>query len=269
MAVRLMRGRDTMRIAQISDTHEGITKLKSIRKMLLNMKKEYEIKPFDALLHCGDFCGGRKGYKTLRSTTVLMRSIFPDIPIIAVMGNHDFWYRNSRRDMTSEHEFFKNYDKCVQAFKENNVHFLDEDGIYVHNDDVIIMGNSGWYNKVQPPTNDANFLPQTIEGKWCHSWLNKRANDGWLKQYDDVTAILEDHHTVCFVSHFPVIKQGKDHKGGFEEFSWDEMIGDHLQLSLGVRYFFCGHAHQLHKGPLRYECGPDYYNPAYQIVDVV
>ena len=71
-----------------------------------------------------------------------------------------------------------------------------------------------------------------------------------------------------FVSHFPVINTGDDYKGAFEAFSWSASIGDYYQREYGCKHFLCGHAHQLHRGPLRYECGPDYMRPAYQIIEV-
>lgn len=253
-----------MKVLQISDTHIGITKEKSIRKMLRNTSNE----DFDLILHCGDYCGGLIGHKSVKSTVTLIRSFFPDKPFLSVIGNHDFWYFKDKK-RPSEKNFNYNYQKIKEVFSENNVHFLDEDGIYQHPDfeNIIFTGNSGWYNNPMPPTNDKDYLPLAIEGD-TNSYLERSARNKLYKQLDQLDQIYEKgYHIICFVSHFPVVK-AEDYKGKFELFSWDESISKLFQEDYDCKHFFCGHAHQLHKGPLRYECGTDYCNPKYHIIEV-
>lgn len=234
---------------------------------------------FDIILLCGDFCGGSKGHKTVAATIRLLREYHPDAIVLSVIGNHDFWYAGKARKLPmggysygNPHpsEFWNNYNKILECFKKHNVHFLDEAGLYIHPDfsDIVLVGHSGWYAHQNPPTNDIGYLPTALEGH-TNGFLYKRAMKMLDANLEALDAIYEpDFHTVCFVSHFPVIKAGPDYKGRFEDFSWSESIGDMMQEQYSCKHFFCGHAHQYHNGPLRYESGSDYGNPAYLIVEV-
>jgi hypothetical protein len=255
-----------MRMLQISDSHVGITKRAAIRRML----EEASSEQFDVIVHCGDYCGGAKGWRSVRETVKLIREIFPDTPFLSVIGNHDYYYRPSgRKGRPSLAGFTENLERIRDAFKEHNVHFLDEDGPWSHHDfpTIKVIGVSGWYNNPNPPTNDRNFLPVGLEGD-TNRYLLKKAE--WqLDQHLQALSFNKGADTLVFVSHFPVINTGNDYKGAFEQFSWSERIGEYLQADYGCRYFLNGHAHQLHAGPLRYECGSDYYRPKYQIITVV
>jgi len=255
-----------MKIAQMSDTHMGITKPKSLRKMFNKMKNGREENPFDIILHNGDFCGGTKGYKTVNGTILLLREFFPDTPIVANIGNHDFWWLGykdkNRRDENwkyfypSYHDFCENYEKILAIFKTHNIHFLDEDGPYRHKDfpGTVMVGHTGWYNNPKF-TNDYNFLPIGLEGD-TYNYMVRRAQNGLYKNLDLLT---EKDTKVLFSSHFPVIAPS--------DWGWFSSIADMMTRDYGTTFFFCGHAHELHQGPLRWECGPDYHKPAYQIVD--
>lgn len=248
-----------MKVALISDTHLGLTTKGQLKTMLKALVKE----DFDVLVHAGDYCGGEVGHRQVRLTVELIRSFFPDKPFLSVIGNHDYWCRDGRPSMDS---FNENLDKIKQTFKTHKVHFLDYDGVWSHPDfiDIAFVGSSGWYAHPNPPTNDANFLPIGIDGD-TNRYLIKLAEDRLFANLDGIDKSL--HNSVVFVSHFPVIK-AHDYKGRFEDFSWRESLGNFLQEEHGIKFFFNGHAHQLHTGPLRYECGSDYFNPKYIIIHV-
>lgn len=271
-----------MRILQISDTHLGITTEGQIKVMLRNASKE----EFDIIVHCGDYCGGFMGNKKLKPTLRQIRKFFPDKPFLSVIGNHDWWCHGKMVKRPSAFDpdfsvkvmskagpdnFFDNYEKIVAAFKEFNVHFLDKDGIYSHPDhpEVVFTGASGWYAHPNPYTNDHKWLPIGLEGN-TNNWLLKNTEADLHRNEDQLKATGFDKtkQKLVFVSHFPVVNAGRDYKGAFEDFSWSAAICDYYQEEYGCKHFLCGHAHQLHKGPLRYECGPDYRFPAYQIVEV-
>ena len=250
-----------MRIAQTSDTHLGITKEAALRRMLNDLKKE----EFDILVHCGDYSGGTIGHRTLRATVRLIREAFPEKPFVSVCGNHDLW--SNPRGL--EH-FRTNYDAIVSCFKEHGVHFLDEDGPYIHPafPNHTFIGHTGWYSNPHPPTNDENFLPTGLEGD-TNRYLLRKAEDTLVAQTGLIgTGWRDGVDTLIFVSHFPVVNTGPDYKGPFELYSWNANISKWLAEDFGCRHFLCGHAHQRHEGPLRWEAGSDYYKPRYQIIEV-
>jgi len=234
---------------------------------MLNELKQ-DKKGFDVLVHAGDYSGSYDGHRMTKKTVEIIREVFSDVPYLSVLGNHDFWCRPSNNGWATSDSFDTNYLNIKQIFKEHKVHFLDEDGIYVHDNwpDIKIFGQSGWYNNPHPPTNDGNFLPYGLDGD-THRWLLKRAHT----LLEDAVQNYHWNHTetTVFVSHFPVIKKGKDWKGAFEDFSWSESLGESIQQRFKTKYFLEGHSHQRHEGPLKYNCGPDYYRPNYLIIDII
>lgn len=253
-----------MRIALISDTHLGITRDGKIKEMLNDLKQKHE---FDVLVHAGDYSGSCNGHTMVKETVEIIRSVFPDKPYLSVLGNHDFWSARGYNTSVSPDEFNDNYLKILEVFKTHNVHFLDEDGIYTHPvyPEIKIFGNSGWYNNPNPPTNDCNFLPRGLDGD-TNRYLLKRAH----KLLEDAVHgyIWRPEDKTVFVSHFPVIKRGNDYKGAFEDFSWSESLGESIQQRFMTKYFLEGHSHMFHNGPLKYNCGPDYYYPTSLIIDI-
>lgn len=255
-----------MKILQTSDTHTGITGVSAIEKMIKRMVHE----DFDVFMHNGDYSGGKVGHKHVRLFVELFRKYHPDKPFVSIIGNHDYWAEpNAYKGENRLEAYRNNYESVCQTFSDNGVHFFDRDGIYRHPSfaDIVLMGHSGWYNHPAPPTNDQNFLPIGLDGDTNRALL-KKANEAWILQADEVEKIYEPHMTVGFVSHFPVVNSVADHKGSFHQFCWDENIQFELIKRFNCKYFFCGHAHKLQQGPLRYESGSDYYNPKYHIVEV-
>lgn len=250
------------KIAQINDTHEGITKTKHIKVMLQKLAEE----DFDVLVHCGDYCGGMTGHKTLRTTVQLIRSIFPDKPFASAIGNHDMWSLGYRDCQPSPDIFWDNYKQILEVFAENNVWFLDEQGPYRQNG-CTLVGHSGWYanREIIDHSNDFNFLPIGMDGD-TQSFLQKRAMDGLWRNMDLLNE-EDQKNTLVFVSHFPVIKVDPEDTG-FDLWSWSAALGDNLQTQYGIKTFLNGHAHQHHQGPLRWETGTDYNKPKYQIIEV-
>lgn len=254
-----------MRIALLSDTHLGLTQQSSLVKMLKNLQNE----AFDLLVHAGDYNGGENGARALKSTLKLIREYFPSKEIVSVIGNHDYW-SSSKRNTPRLEGFINNYNDIKNLFKENKVHFLDEDGVYIHKNypNIKFVGHTGWYSNINPPTNDMMFLPLNIEGH-THAWLNKRANtmlDLNLKQLDVVFDKNKDK--LVFISHFPVVKSKLDVKNDFEKFSWSNTISTIIKESYSCKYFLEGHSHIYANGPYKYNCGSDYSLPKYLMVEI-
>lgn len=249
-----------MKILLTSDTHIGLTQPNSIRKMLKKSLKE----EVDLIVHAGDYCGGYLGSKSVKSTVKVIRECYPDKPFLSVIGNHEHYHKHYKRN---KYSFEENYESIKTTFLHHNVHFLDENGIYRYNN-VVFAGHTGWYTNPNPPTNDKTHIGDYIAGQNCHQYLLKKAFDSLYDQIDELDKTLKDNETIVFVSHFPVVKDGPDYKGNFEDFSWSENISQIFIKGYNCKYFIEGHSHSRHEGPLKYNCGSDYGNPKYQIVEI-
>lgn len=256
-----------MKIAHITDTHLGITSMSSLRKMFIQIADEYKRGRFDLLVHTGDYCGGALGSKSVNSTIKELREHY-DGPIVSTIGNHDYWSGGTLEG------FATNMNAINYTFEKYDVHFIDNDGIYVHPDfpDVKILGCAGWYTNLYPPTNDCMHLPKTIEGVNPNAYLANQSYRCLDRQMEELDKTYDTSDTVVFISHFPVIKvpHKNDYKGSFEDFCWSERIGDLMNTVYGCKYFLNGHAHQLHEGQaMRYEPGTDYGNPRYRVWTII
>lgn len=265
------RSETSLKLILTSDTHLGITKYSVLEKMFTEISE----KEFDLLIHAGDYSGGVEGWRKVKHTVELMRKCIPSKPILTTIGNHDFWVRGRRKknevDYLSRtygtptlHAYLLNYDKIAKVFKENGIHFLDEDGMYSlpEQPTTKFIGCSGWYSDPNPPTNDKYFLPLG-ELDSTAATLSLRADFIINEQIRQLDANYEEGYRTIFVSHFPVINTGDDYKGSFEQFSWVTQIPSVLHTEYNCTHFLCGHAHQRHEGPLRWEAGSDYYRPKY------
>lgn len=268
-----------MKLLQTSDTHIGISTEGQIKVMLREAAKT----DFDVLVHCGDYCGTELGWKCVKKTVEQIRKVFPDKAYVSVLGNHDYWCKTNKKTKivnsfgevtyktTRPHaaDYLVNLENIIKIFKDNDVHFLDRDGVYIHPDFTYapIIGASGWYTNPNPPTTDYMRLPLGLEGD-TNRFLLKETERRLFETADEQLRDFDPSwQSLVFVSHFPVIK-GEDYKGRFEDFSWGEYIANYFIEKYGCKYFLNGHSHQTHDGPLRYECGSDYHNPKAKIVEV-
>ena len=241
-----------------SECHAGITSTPKIYNMLDKLR---EAKP-DIIVNCGDDCGTYHGHQGVRVVAKACREVFAmDFPILHVMGNHDYWSGHGGMGWS------KNLWLIRQCLAKHNIVSLDEVD-YFRFKDCLFFGNSGWYTNPNPPTNDRFFVPKTFYRKPMYK-TTLELKTRKVMETINLAPWKQDNLTPVFVSHFPLIPaSGIDWKGRFEEFSWDDAILRNLLIDQGVRHFLCGHAHQLHQGPLRYEAGADYYNPNFIIIEI-
>jgi len=229
------------------------------------------------MIHAGDFCGGVVGARSVRTISKLTREYLPDTQVLAVLGNHDYWVEGKRirrnpgvydhhalfthNGYPSQFAFDDNYRKIVETFKEHNIHFLDEDGVYRHPDwrGFAFVGHTLWYAN-PPHSNDAKFLPINLGGD-THRYMYKRSRD---KVFENLDQLTDDDLIRIFVSHFPIVKTTLAET----EWAGDTRMGEYIQKEYKIDKFLNGHMHKRHEGPVRYEAGSDYSNPNHLIFEV-
>lgn len=246
-----------MRIAFASDWHVGITNPKSIKKQLRKMKKDEP----DLIIHAGDYCGGFDGPRSVNTIMRFTRETLPDVPIVATIGNHELFSL-----APSEEQFWRCYgpdSDTARNMKRWGVHFLDEDGPFIHGKfpHIGIAGAMGWYHDLTVANADPRIYAH-VEGD-TGRYLQKRFEETTIKQLD-VLAEWENITKRIFISHFPVVElEGRDLKWG-----GNEVFGHFIQNQYDIGTFLNGHMHGDLNGPVRYECGADYEKPNYKIIEV-
>ena len=237
-----------LQIFQISDTHLGMASEKRIAEAMCLADTA------DIIIHCGDYCGGRHGALSVKTTAALMRGLFPDTPILTVLGNHDYWGTRSQAG------FDFAYGEILEAFDKHNIHLLDTDGPYVTECGVLFAGHTGWYSNesVRTLVNDTNFLPSHMEGLPVHEYLRRISDDAAIDTI--MESNLFEVNTKVWVSHFGVINADKVYGGNVK-------LG-HLAQQAKFTVFLEGHEHVRKTGPLVYQSGSDYGKPQGQTVIV-
>jgi len=248
----------------ISALHIGLTKEKNLRRMF---KDSLESKP-DIIVNAGDYCGGTKGSKSVRTISRLTREFYPDIPVLSVIGNHDYWTEGRKKEGVRYPkpgllQFTNNYQEIIQHFQDNNIHFLDTDGPFEMGD-LLFVGNSGWYSYQNPPTNDSTYLPLGLEGD-THNYMRKRSRELLFESIESLDKLYDESHTVLYVSHFPVVFDKKDRNNVL--YGGDHNIGTMMKENYNCEFFLEGHSH-IHKNSVVYNCGSDYKDPKFLIIEV-
>ena len=103
-----------MKILLTSDTHLGLTKELDLRRLF----KRMATLAADLVIHAGDYSGGFTGNKLVSLTCAMMRDAMPDVPVVTVIGNHDYWSGTGQSKGRGRHG--RNYAKPTrQQFDEN------------------------------------------------------------------------------------------------------------------------------------------------------
>lgn len=241
------------------------------------MFKEMATESCDVWVLAGDHSGSSLGLKGTRAIFRLAREHFKG-PILACLGNHDYWVRGKKKKRNAElanvgiynhsysHPSLKawndNYANIVVAAKEYKIHLFEEDGVYRHPGmwGFTFSGHGLWY-KMPPNSNDHLYMPIGVEGD-THRSMYKRTTDALLRQLEDLNG-KEDGIRI-FVSHFPILEL----KDSDLPWSGDPFLGAMLRDDYHFTTFLNGHSHGNHNGPMRWECGSDYFKPKYKVVQV-
>lgn len=225
-----------MRIAVLSDIHEGLNRKKTKTDIVASLKKWIAVHSPDVFIISGDMTAGPEKCLVLLNQ---LQGEFPQTRLLFVHGNHDIYHKDSEVAYQRLLEFQGNLGNGP----------VELDGNWV------IIGDGGWYDysfgikgytKEQFQTgtfNDFTWPDQTY-AHWAEKdvdvterYLTKLEN--WLSQYSGRNVIMVTHF-VPF-SQFVLCKNDP---------SWDffnAMMGSsrfgELAVKYGVKKYIFGHIH--------------------------
>jgi predicted phosphodiesterase len=229
-----------MKLAITTDTHYGFDARthKIHEKFLAKVKETCDLEKVDALIHSGDWIANNQ--HQLPRTWKMFRKFLGDLPILTVLGNHDFWQQevwNSKKSFYKKDKITNIPDMVEQHYEwasENKIHLL-QGNPYIK-DDVAFYGFNGWYNHPNPPTNDAINMCKMYETAPTGLYFSYQANKELEKILIDV-----DQHTikkkVC-VTHFPPYSKNPNYEIYCANTSYLDFISEKFDLLI------VGHSHQ-------------------------
>lgn len=233
-----------MRIAVTSDTHYGFDHRthKIHQKFLEKLKNSCEELSVDLLVHAGDWISHNQNQ--MPRTWKMFREYLGNLPILAVIGNHDLWNSDYWSSNLKKRRYIRYPDNMslAQTFiqhrdwsLEYDIHLL-QDNPYI-SDEYIFYGFNGWYNHPNPPTNDSSYMSPTYESAPSNLYLSNLA----YKKLDNIILETEKNKSikknVC-VTHFP--PYSKDSK--YEIYCANLSFLDHIEENFDL--LIVGHSHQ-------------------------
>ena len=144
-----------VKIVHLSDLHAGASAntVKIHKKFFADHAQE--INDSDVMVLAGDSIStSQHQFKTLFRT---IRELCPDIVILCVNGNHDYWgqAKNPRWTPTLE-DILEEQEGYFQEFK---IHHLQRHGsVDFPNHGIKFWGFDGWYHHANPETNDSKWM---------------------------------------------------------------------------------------------------------------
>lgn len=240
-----------MKVALIGDTHYGCTY--ETAEILEDKIQELSGEDFDIVIHVGDWISHNQDQ--LEPMLGIFRRYIPSKPILGVMGNHDYWNKNSPKPILSMTKAHK------KLFKKHNIHYLETEPFFFEG--VSVWGFNGWYCVSNPPTNDIYYMPKLEKGVHIHDDLSFMAH----KSLEKILTESRNHSgTKICVTHFPPYTFNPRYQTMCANENYLDMISENFN------YFFVGHSHQ-NEGWEKNNCkivnpGGDYNRPNYKIIEV-
>lgn len=246
-----------MKIAILSDIHEGINRKKTQESLMDILKNWISAHSPDVFIIAGDMTAGAN--KSLAKLNELQDHSFKT-KILFVHGNHDVYHEDSKEA----------YEVLLQF--QGNL----GNGPVELNEDWVVIGDGGWYDYSFgiPNVREEEFALGTYEGftwpdktyaHWPHSDTEETSEyiaklENWLEQYANKKLI--------FVTHFVPFKKFIQFKN---DLSWDffnAMMGSTRFGELAEKYhiekYIFGHIHtryhETYKG-IEVICNPLGYYP--------
>jgi len=237
------------KIILTSDIHYeclGHSTRKVLEKFFIKIKKENP----DILILAGDIISHKQ--KQFKRALKLIRLNLPNIPILLVRGNHDFWNTQDRKKIYDYMSMEKIFEYHERMFKEFNIQHLSTP---YESDNFAIVGFDGWYGLPDPPSSDEDNIPHIIDDQLFNNYFHKIAQ----KELDKILYYNQKGKKLVVVTHFDFNNHPMS-----ANMSW-------FQLLMNKCDILCvGHSHkkkditvQNHKRILN--CGSDYNDPKYLI----
>jgi len=208
----------------------------------------------DLLVCAGDWA--TNDIKDIEDSFRIIRDIDPYLPVITVMGNHDFWSQSHFESLDSI--FFQIEDLC----KKYKISYLQQEPYIDEEEKIAFFGFDGWYHTNNSETNDYHMMPQKNSfGASTYHVMKKREMDAYYKMLEDIKK-YPDHKKVC-VTHFDLILEK-----GYEALSPNPNYKDELKEKFST--IIMGHSHKFkdfkEEGCRFINVGADYYrSPTHNI----
>ena len=250
-----------MKVALICDTHFGFNSDTEI--ILSNFFQNLAQEKPDMLLHLGDWISHRQDQ--FEPILQQIRTYFPEIPILGVRGNHDFW-DISRFDLKTGLRDFPTItqldSKHKRLFKKYNIHHLQNKPYTINN--TIIFGFDSWYSVSNPPTNDKYKMQSKHKDIDINQYLFKKAYFEYYKIIKKAQT-LQDKNLIL-ATHFATFTENQAYLDMCAEPQW------HSPIIENFKYYLVGHSHVKHdraeKSCRIINPGSDYNTPKYKILTI-
>lgn len=246
-----------MKIAVLSDIHEGINRKKTEKSIMDILKQWINRNSPDVFIISGDMTAGAK--KSLERLNELQQ-VCANTKILFVHGNHDVYHEDSNEA----------YDILLK-FNGN----LGNGPVELE-DDWVVIGDGGWYDYTFgiPKVKEEEFVvgkygnftwPDKTFAHWQYSdkemtaqYLKKLEN--WLQQYVDKKIILVTH----FVPFKKFIQVKNDVSWDFFNAMMGSMHFGKLAKKYQIKKYIFGHIHvryhEIYEG-IEVICNPLGYYP--------
>lgn len=238
-----------MKLLLTTDTHAGMDMKTDHIHRTRFLPAVVAEKP-DVIIHTGDW--GITEPKHVERAFRQFREYCGDIPIIGVLGNHDYWDRKHEFRSVQELE-----EKILEWERQYKIQILDGDSVILGN--IKIFGFMGWYASASAMTNDLFYVPCWTD---TDAELRQRARNN----FNTTINTPRRYKTEICITHFPPYT--KDFT--YQEFCANQMYFDPLCEKFD--YLIVGHSHQqedfFHKGCRVINPGSDYNKPKFVVLDI-
>ncbi|MGG1676994.1 metallophosphoesterase [Neobacillus sp. NRS-1170] len=246
-----------MRIAVLSDIHEGLNRKNTKSDIMATLKKWIAVHSPEVFIISGDMTAGPEKSLALLNQ---LQSEYPQTRILFVHGNHDIYHKDSELAYQRLLEF--------QGNLGNGPVELDEKW--------VIIGDVGWYDytfgiegytKEQYQTGTFNDFtwPDKTNAHWTGNdyevterYITRIEN--WLSEYRGRNIIMVTHFVPC--SQF-ILSKNDSSWDFFNAMMGSSRLGE-LAMKYGVEKYIFGHIHTIYhdkyKG-IEMICNPLGYYP--------